>query len=68
MAVGAWDREKVAPGLGDDGRDGKRVWLGFGEDGKPTRGVVDFSEMAEIGSASVAWDTSRECAGAKLPN
>ncbi len=48
--LGTWN---VDPGFGDVGRDGKRVTLGFGDEGKPTRGVVDCSEAAEVGSGSV---------------
>ena len=47
---------KVCPGLGEEGRDdmdGKRVTPGLGEDGRPTRGVVEESDTADRGSASV---------------
>jgi len=64
MAEGALDLEKVDPGLGDEGRDnrdGNRLAPGFGEVGRPTRGVVDLSDAADTGSASVvAEDMFRE--------
>jgi len=60
IAVGALGREKLAPGLGDEGNDGsdvweleKRVWPGLGDDGSPMSGVDEESETAETGSASV---------------
>jgi hypothetical protein len=45
---------KVAPGLGEAGSEGKRVTFGLGELGKPMRGVVDRSEVADTGSYSVS--------------
>ena len=61
-ADGALGLENVAPGLGDAGRDGNRLTPGLGDDGKPTRGVVDLSVVAELGSCSyVACDALREC-------
>lgn len=38
-AEGGALRWKVAPGLGDAGKVGKRVTLGLGEEGKPMSGV-----------------------------
>ena len=59
-AVGALGLEKEEPGLGDEGSDGKRS-PGFGEEGRPIKGVVDLSDAADTGSASaVAADMLRE--------
>jgi hypothetical protein len=55
-ADGLLTREKVEPGRGDAGNEsmlGKRLTLGLGDDGSPTRLDVDFSDTADTGSASL---------------
>jgi len=70
MADGLLAREKVEPGRGDAGREsmlGNRFTLGFGDEGRPTRPEVDFSDTADTGSASLleplpdSAETSRPC-------
>jgi hypothetical protein len=47
--IGRVSRLNVAPGLGEAGsdeREGKRLTPGFGEDGNPTSGDAEVSDMA----------------------
>jgi hypothetical protein len=44
------------PGLGDAGSDGNLFTPGFGDEGRPTRGVCELSDTADVGSGSVGTD------------